>query len=707
MLTYPSNYEKALQSPFEENWLFQLHSDDTGNNFIGLSFSDTTVDSVFYYGSVLNRPSIRESINLDRSIAKTTNLSITIPNFNYNGSDISTQLLNRSGSTHYLNYPVKIYSQLNSATALSDCLQVFNGRLRYVSLTGDKIQLQIVSERPWDNIDIPNVVSTNGVYKPVAYGDYTNNSAQSTENNKLYPAPLLIGSGFSQWFAVTDTIASGSGKGHYYDKNAKSFANLTLLGNGASSVYFGIPAVRIDGDITRTHRLKPQYDSGSWTNATNAIDNDNNTFADSGTQTANNSEATQNYVVKLPSLSGKVTAFKLYVKATLTYTGSSSSLDFVNFRYATTYDGTTGSFANILNVNNPSTSANQTLSTSGDADITNSGSDHTEVDLIAPINSNENQLPDSITLQSRASTTGTGDVIANVKLYDIWFEIVCQEDYTNEPTAAKQTVEALDKIYIGTDGLEKSWSSGTITKIHDAHRDIIHRFTGWGVDLGSNTKQENWSSGLNMDSVKTDFKIRYHVLDPQPLKKVLEKLQYEGGFIARFRADASLQYITVPSSPSASVTLGSSDISKLDVAHVPLDEIITKMHIQWNKNPAESIYADEVTLTNGGSNTLRTRLNFTKDKENVKEVKLDAYVDDSSAQRFFDYYDGIVGDLFIKISGEIVNPLYYKLEVGDQIAIDNSYPYAPFGESWSGKVFMVTSISRSTHSMKFSARQIN
>ena len=39
------------------------------------------------------------------------------------------------------------------------------------------------------------------------------------------------------------------------------------------------------------------------------------------------------------------------------------------------------------------------------------------------------------------------------------------------------------------------------------------------------------------------------------------------------------------------------------------------MHIQWNKNPAESIYADEVTLTNGGSNTLRTRLNFTKDKE--------------------------------------------------------------------------------------------
>ena len=144
MLTYPANYESALNSPFKENWLFQLHSDDTGNNFIPLSFNDTTVGSVFYYGAVLNRPGIRESIDLKSSKAKTTNLSISIPNFNYNGSDISTYMLNTGGSTHYVNRPVKIYSQLNDATSLSDCLQVFNGRLRYISFSGDKLQLQIV-----------------------------------------------------------------------------------------------------------------------------------------------------------------------------------------------------------------------------------------------------------------------------------------------------------------------------------------------------------------------------------------------------------------------------------------------------------------------------------------------------------------------------------------------------------------------------------
>ena len=131
------------------------------------------------------------------------------------------------------------------------------------------------------------------------------------------------------------------------------------------------------------------------------------------------------------------------------------------------------------------------------------------------------------------------------------------------------------------------------------------------------------------------------------------------------------------------------------------------MHIQWDKHPAKNVYLNDVTLTNGGNNTLRTRLNITNDKENVKEVKLDAYVDDSSAQRFFDYYDGILGDLFIKISGEIVNPAYYKLEVGDQIAIDSNFPYGPFGESWSGKVFMITSTQRAAHKMRFAARQIN
>tara|TARA_Y100000004_G_scaffold75078_1_gene84363 strand:- start:6422 stop:8515 length:2094 start_codon:yes stop_codon:yes gene_type:complete len=697
MLTYPANYESALNSPFQENWLFQLHSDDTGNNFIPLAFNDTTVGSVFYYGAVINNPSIRESIDLKSSKAKTTNLSISIPNFNYNGSDISTYLLNTGGSTHYLNRPFKIYSQLNNASSLSDCLQVFNGRLRYVSFSGNKLQLQVVSERPWDNIDVPNIFSDNNIPVPVVYGDYTGNTTSNlTDSKKLYPAPLRSSAGNISYFLTANQSAE-TANACFYDKSSDFFPHLSQNAQtGSLSVFSDAKyGIGIDRQLIRTFRIRPIgiVSATDFSNTDRAIDTDKTTYAEDSF-TASTTSSTR-LRVQLPKISGKVTSANMYLKADLIYTNVNASGD----AEARLSDDSTGTSSQIL-VND---SSGSTVSTSGAADSSGSGTDYSQVSMTLT----NNELPDEIKLELEYIVDGTGTGTVEAKIYDIYVVIVSQNDYGNEPVASAAELGEAEKVYIGSDGLTKSWSSGTITKIHEAHRDIIHRFTGWGVDGSTYTTPENWSSGLNIDSERTDWKIRHWILEPMPLKTVLEKLQYEGGFISRFRADASFQYIVIPSSPSAAVTLTSSDISKLDVAHVPFDEIITKMHIQWDKHPAKNVYLNDVTLTNGGNNTLRTRLNITNDKENVKEVKLDAYVDDSSAQRFFDYYDGILGDLFIKISGEIVNPAYYKLEVGDQIAIDSNFPYGPFGESWSGKVFMITSTQRAAHKMRFAARQIN
>jgi len=698
MLTYPANYESALNSPFKENWLFQLHSDDTGNNFIPLSFNDTTVGSVFYYGAVLNKPGIRESIDLKSSKAKTTNLSISIPNFNYNGLDISTYMLNTGGSTHYVNRPVKIYSQLNDATSLSDCLQLFNGRLRYISFTGDKLQLQIVSERPWDNIDIPNIFSTNNVPVPVVYGDYTGNTTSNlTTSKQLYPAPLRSSAGNNSYFLTANQSAE-TANACFYDKSSDLFPYLN--GQTAQTAPLSVftdskYGISIDRQLVRTFRVRPTgiVSATDFSATANAIDGDKTTFAEDSFTSS--SSASTRLRVQLPKISGKVTSALLFVKADLIYTNVNASGD----AEAILADDSSGSSSQIIN----NDSSGSTVSTSGAADSSGSGSDYSQVTMSLT----NNELPEEIKLELLYSVDGTGTGTVQAKIYDIYVVIVSQNDYGNEPVASAAELGEAEKVYIGSDGLTKSWSSGTITKIHDAHRDIIHRFTGWGVSGGSYTTPENWSSGLNIDSERTDWNIRHWVSEPKPLKTVLEKLQYEGGFIARFRANASLQYIVIPASPSASVTLTSSDISKLDVAHVPFEEIQTKMNIQWNKHPAKNLYLNSATYTNGGNNTKRTRLNITNDKENVKEVKLNAFADNTSAQRFFDYYDGLLGDLFIKISGEIVNPAYYKLEVGDLIAIDNSFPYAPFGEAWSGKIFMITSTNRAAHTMRFAARQIN
>jgi hypothetical protein len=644
--TLPTNYANALTSPFKENILVRLYYD--ASNYTAIALYDQTVSSVSYTGCILNNPAIRQSIDLKASTAKSANITLNCADATFGSDKLSALLI--AGSNNYLNKKIELYSILNDSSSSSDQIKLYTGRLQSVSMDDSRVNINIVNHMPTDFINLPYSKSTNGVYTPIAYGDYVDNTAQSTENNKLYSAPRVIGVGFGAVYAVTDSISSGAGKAHYYDKNAKSFANLTLLDSSASTSVFGVQTVRVDADLTREHRIKPQYDSGSWTNATNAVDDDNSTFADSGTQTANESEATQNYVVKLPSVSGKVTTFKLYAKATLTYTGSTSNLDKVSFRYATTYDSTTSSFANILNVNNPSVTADQTLSTSGAADITNSGTAHSEVDLVSVVNSNDNKLPDTITLQSYALAQ-VGDVVANVKLYDVWFKIISQEDLQNEPTAAKKAFEDLDKIYIGTDGLSKSWSSGAATKIHEFHRDILYRF------LDVTTAPTNYST-LDQDIPK---------------------------------------YIFIPDSISADhANVTKSQINNLKISHTGIGDLITKMTINYEKNPAQNEYLQTTTYTSSE----RGNYNFTTN-ESVAEVNLDTLVGAVSGgsnrnDSFANYYDKITGTLKLLVSCDFVDPsLGAKVEVGDFVTFDNSnMATSPFGGAWTSKNFIVTSVNR-------------
>ena len=79
-LTLSSKWtEKTI---LKENWLFQLfYDDESATDFFGVSYYDTTVESVNYRGCVLNKATIRESINLETSTAKTSNVSVTLANF--------------------------------------------------------------------------------------------------------------------------------------------------------------------------------------------------------------------------------------------------------------------------------------------------------------------------------------------------------------------------------------------------------------------------------------------------------------------------------------------------------------------------------------------------------------------------------------------------------------------------------------------------
>ena len=167
-LTLPSAF--TTKSIIKENWLFQLYYDG-GSSFLGLSFYDTTVSSNFYHGSIMNKPSIRESISLEDSTAKTSNVSLSIANFEYNNDNLSAELF--GGTRKYINRDVKIYIQPDDDDDLSNCLLVYTGRLTDVSHKADKVNINIVAKRVWDNITIPTDKTTdNGIYVPISYGNY-------------------------------------------------------------------------------------------------------------------------------------------------------------------------------------------------------------------------------------------------------------------------------------------------------------------------------------------------------------------------------------------------------------------------------------------------------------------------------------------------------------------------------------------------------
>ena len=138
-------------SGMRENWLVQI-DDSGGSNKKYYSFFDQTVSGVAYSGRILNTPSIRESINLFKSTASASNLTLEIDN-----TDETTDTL-LFWTHHYLNREVRVYSCLESGTVanFNNIPLIYTGRLESMSHNENSVTLNIVAKRPWDNISIPN-----------------------------------------------------------------------------------------------------------------------------------------------------------------------------------------------------------------------------------------------------------------------------------------------------------------------------------------------------------------------------------------------------------------------------------------------------------------------------------------------------------------------------------------------------------------------
>lgn len=756
-LTLPTAYSNSSKlGNIQENWIVQLYYDDEGaNDWIGISLADTTVGSVFYHGAITNKPSIRSSIDLANSTAKTGNVSLNVVNFNYKGDDFSAELF--LGTRKYINRNVKIYSQLNGDTTLANCLQIYQGRLIDISHDINSIKLSITEQRPWDFLSIPNVKSPKGNYFPVVYGDFTVNtstvaSTDFCESKDLYPTPIEQVE--NDDFIALQPLNSSSGKLHFYNKSADRF--LPLDDVNSSSVALGDGYVnKTDIDLERKYKLRPtaiiasdDYDDYD-DNGTETIDTDDTSFSlldfaiGDGTLSSVNrvwSKVTQ-VNANIPQVVHEIQEYKtgFTFAFTLDIEAIGVSADTFTIQFAIN-DKTTGSYVAVK-----SYSYTGTFLADGQHDLTSTSiavsGDQTSSNALISVakatnlsndfKSNIKGLStDTISYQVSWAFAFTGNqgtsgrqftaVDIDFKMYDTFIQpqlkIPIRDTDVAKHNSASESIAKIETLYSGSDGLTASWDSGAILHGHDAHRDLLIRFAGY-----TTTTPANWSA-LDEDRTRntaddgdiTTWKIRWWEIEPVELKKVLEQLQYEFGFIFKFRADGTGSYIYIlqTSELSATQTFKKDDIANLKINNSSFSDLLTKMEINYEKHPAENRYLSSVTSSNS---TARTNWNI-QAKENIKEANLDMNVGTPNASGqtdgnadFYSYYDNIFGDIKKIISCDIINSAKgYNLETGDIVQFSNTageMPVDPFGDNWAD-YYMITDLNRSPGKVSITAREV-
>jgi len=681
------------KTSLKENWLFQLfYDDESASDFFGVSYYDTTVESINYKGCVLNKPTIRESISLENSTAKTSSVSITLSNFLDDTSNhFSRQLYGNTNK--YINRSVKIYIQPNDATAIADCVLIYTGRLDSLSHDQEKINMSIVAQRPWDKVSIPSTKTSNSdndnIYFPISYGNFTKNSVGVGTGKKLRPIPFVQQMHDGKVFATNIQSKSGSSEPHLYYKPKDLFLIASDTDSGNSSRLGGyVNEIRDNGArIIQMRPFEPR-DSGTPNNSSGvtfnnngrAIDGDSNTFA-TANATADGSSTFSNYMylnmtkLDFGSIVDESVSMKVFVDYKIE--NSSGGGGGNNVKLYARYEG---------GIPSGGDSSSMTLMGTHTGNVDTTGEGRIFVDT--------SSYPEYILIKAEFN-----NITAELSISNVYLQVKFKD--------SDETFKDLDVAYTGEDGLTSIVDGSVITKINQAHYDLLRRFTSYG---GVPTNYSTLNTARN-------WEIRYWISESTPLINVLEKLAFEGGFIGRFNGQGNFQYIFIPNSPSGSVTLHNNDISDIKISLTPINNLVTKMDINYEKHPSQSKYLSNATSVSDSESDLLSLYNITSD-ENVKRQNLDAYVSpvinesrgnaSNKNDCFYRYYDHINGQPRIIVDFTVVNPAYMGLDVGDIIEIDLNDTTLPFAGSsgWDDYLFMITSVQRTIGKLKITAREV-
>ena len=746
-LTASTNYKNALTSTIKEEWIFELRNNtytdgSVNTQYIRLATALVGSGATQYHSLITSLPSIRESIDLKESSSKVGNISISCVNgqlSNHSNATLAEEIY--GGTRKYINRDVVVKSRVGGEENT-----IYTGRLKSVKLQNqDVVSIEISARTPIDFLKIPEYTSLAGNFFPILYGSGTPiNSKVGTPGTGSSNTQFIQYSPAKCFPVMVDTLNNGQynclahkavtdGKLHYPLKDSFSstgfplFVPLDDVQDSSTNDYEGT----VDSnknilftalDLHRAYLLRPVQDitpthtKGLPTNTGNFYDNDDSTFSSWAVtlDQVSSSTTTETFKYEINDIEKdehEIQECKLYIKWGVTNYSETPGLTLnANLKVSPTYGG----LSNTVVINTES--SNRTAAYESAIDLLSTGT----------FSNANGQIPDSLDIIFEgfgSAPPGESDSPGSLtfNIYDFYLEITTKITDTDN-LANSNTVTGIKKLYTGADGLHKSWSSGAVANIAEMHRDLIYRFAG------ITTEPENYSA---LNTARSDWTVFYYLHKQKDLLKVLEQTQKEGGFIFRFKAnDGSPQYIYLVDSPATNHTISKSDIMKTNISLTAFDNLITKRVIKHQRNSINDELLFEVECTDTTNNP-RTDYNVQSDENiateeleilngnivNTQEGKTITNTNMGSGNKndgYANYYNAIEGNPKLLIDTEIINPgssggssYFYLMEVGDICAFDHTDMIVePFGESFNGKKFIVTGLTRSPGSLKVSLREI-
>lgn len=696
-----------------ENWLFEIAG--TSNNTLRLSFADCTVSSNFYYGAILNKPSIRESINLSSSTSKTSNVSISIPDFKYNNGLISEILF--GGSLYFLNQTVTVKSMINNETP--NVIGYF--KVSNISRDSDRISIEMLTFNPFSQIELPTNKTSKNNYVPIQYGNYTKNAnttyaspqfTQGLASVDYFPVPYHQSRGSGEQFSTSMHQIGSNAELAFYDQNLDTFIPFTTTSSATDLSFSPHHFNTADTLFTREFKYRPTEATdhhNAWTNENNVLDNNAGNYAlfaqvlSSGTQGITIIKENTDIDYIFPKPKGIPKDLVLTVKFSSNHVVTNLTTSEYSSRIYIDWTGTGDSFE-LVETKNASTGG--FVATTYTKTYASIGDDGEELDI---------NFPETIKIAIgytavNSSSPNNGTTNTQIRITEI-----------SSKTRVVSEEGDIELAYCAGDGLPATgWelvnggSTGlAITRIHEAHRDMLYRFADITADTGV---LDGWT---DLVSSKSAWLIRYWLLGVKSLGSILTQLQYEGGFIFRFKRGntAEPQYIHIKNSYSSSdYTITKADISNPVVNLTNYQDLQTRSDINYQKYPTGKRYKTGVRAS---STTTRTNYGITA-KENISDISLDAYVaptidaytsqvpveNANNNDDFFAYYHNIHGEPKIEISADLINYKFFNLDIGNIVEFSDMYPEKIFSKSFTNVAFMITSIQRKLGALKFKAREI-